>query len=320
MRHMAGNISRITVAFGLLLTLAQQPAEAYYGVTDLSYTGLDGEGGGDTLSGFAATYRQPWDTVSNRWYDYGCECYIYFESSMGVVLNLYRPDGSHFGQAGQFDMFDASFGFSGLPANPAGDWVMYSDHNVVGRTYDPGGYYCGGYLPCELIESYWWSTNDQVRTRRCGDQRDDIIAQYPARQVPWTPQCEDFTNGVPVQSYYTWEDWRSHEYPWEWAILRDYMVANNTCIIDNTSPYFPNTFSSGYRTPNKNAGTSGAAGNSRHMHGDAADIYEYSQEGWDYLRYVAKDSGACGFACVEPRSMTPVWFHHDYRGGCPAAW
>lgn len=319
--HRRLRLTALVLAFTLVLSANQ--SEAYWGISDLNYSPPDGEGGGDTLSGYSATYRHWWDVVYTRWYDYYCECYIQLESSTAVFLRLYRADGSAVGSAAAYEP-NPVFQFSGIEPDQPGDWTLMADHNGRERVWDETLFYCGGWWPCEVVSDHWATTADQARVARCGDQRDDIIAQYPGR-VPWIPGCDDFTQVVPVPSYYSFSDWRSHEFPWDWAILRDQLVANNTCVIDNTLPlgggYVVPDFSSGYRTPNKNSGTAGSAGNSMHMHGLASDIRVLSQDEWDNYRYVAKDSGACGFACVEPRVMAPSWFHQDYRPtACATGW
>jgi hypothetical protein len=292
-------------------------AAAYYGVTGLSYE-PPGEGG-DTLSGYSGTYRTPWDPVGGSWYDYTCECYIYWETWVTLVAQLRRPTNSVAGGGIDTDVFAAELFLNDYPPDEPGIWTALGDHYVTQRYWDPGGYYCGGWQPCEQISTYSWGTWAQARVARCGDERDDIIEQYPLRQVPWTPGCDDFTQAVPTDSFFGFEDWRSRDQAWSWAILREHMVANNYCVLSNFGPAAWD-LRSGYRTPNHNAGTSGSAGNSRHMHGDAADTGANLQSDWDYLRFLAKDSGACGFACVEPRDLAPTWFHQDYRGACPGGW
>jgi hypothetical protein len=300
-----------TALLVFVLTIASQNAEAFWGVSNLDYTPPNGEGGGDTLSGYSASYRHWWDVIYSRWYDYYCECYIQQESTLAVFLTLLRADGSLAGNAAAFEPYPV-FNFSGIEPDQPGDWTLFGDHNARVRIWDEGLYYCGGFWPCEVVTDFWATTADQARVARCGDQRDDIIAQYPAKSVPWTPECDDFTQSVPVQSYYDFSQWRSHEFPWDWAVLREQLVGNNTCIINNAIPlgggYVVPPFNSGYR-------------NSMHMHGLAADVSALGQEEWDAYRYIAKDSGACGFACVEPRIQAPVWFHHDYRPTtCPTGW
>ena len=78
----------------------------------------------------------------------------------------------------------------------------------------------------------------------------------------------------------------------------------------------PLIINSGYRNPAHNASIPGAATQSRHMFGDAADIASNAGT-WQALRAAGKSCGAC----VEPlRVSGPGHVHVDWRGGCPQEW
>jgi hypothetical protein len=72
----------------------------------------------------------------------------------------------------------------------------------------------------------------------------------------------------------------------------------------------------GYTTPRHNASIPGAATNSQHIYGTAADVASGSGD-WQAKRDAAKLAGAC----CEPLSISGYGHvHGDWRGTCPAGW
>lgn len=151
----------------------------------------------------------------------------------------------------------------------------------------------------------------------CGDERGNIIKEYHDQQLNLTPTCGSFTQSVPGASHYSFGQWNSGSY--SWALLEETVTSNTYCVVSNfgSTP----SFSSGYRNPVHNLAVGGAP-NSRHVHGDAVDLHTPAapdNSAYDLLRHLAKNVG-CGYACVEPRSISPAHYHGDYRGSCPTGW
>jgi hypothetical protein len=165
--------------------------------------------------------------------------------------------------------------------------------------------------------------SEQIAPARCGDQRDAVIREYRNSNPPHPlqPTCSDFTQSVPGPSQYSFGSW-NQDNDYSWAILRDSVVSNLYCIINNLGGT-PPVMTSGYRNPAAQLRINRSAPFGRHTFGDAADVDTPNAPDnalYDYLRFLAKDSGACGYACVEPRADSPRHFHVDYRGSCPPLW
>jgi hypothetical protein len=149
----------------------------------------------------------------------------------------------------------------------------------------------------------------------CGDARDSLIAEYPAYTVDFTPSCDDFSDRKSSThfSFLEMNHPEDNDYP-TWAILSDSLFSGIEAI--RTSSGQPLTINSGYRSPARNAATTGAATNSRHVHGDAADIATTSTS-WDDLQHAGKTASAC----TEPKNLSyPGHVHVDWRGPCPTGW
>ena len=150
----------------------------------------------------------------------------------------------------------------------------------------------------------------------CPGQRGALRQEYIDKGVTFVPNCGDFTQSVPTPSRYSFGQWNSGTY--SWAFLRATVTSNTECFLQESGTNPP--LSSGYRNPVRQQDFGSV--NSRHVHGDAADLDTPNAPDnalWNTLRLYAK-GGACSDACVEPRSLTPGHFHVDYRGSCPAGW
>jgi hypothetical protein len=78
----------------------------------------------------------------------------------------------------------------------------------------------------------------------------------------------------------------------------------------------PLGISRGYSTPAHNDTVAGAATNSQHIYGNAADVASGATT-WAALRQAARDGGAC----TEPLSISGSGHvHADWRGACPPGW
>src|ERR1051325_5825843 len=78
----------------------------------------------------------------------------------------------------------------------------------------------------------------------------------------------------------------------------------------------PLVINRGYTTPRHNASVNGAAKNSQHLYGTAADVASSSGD-WVDKRDAARDAGAC----TAPLSICGYrHVHGDWRKQCPAGW
>jgi len=142
----------------------------------------------------------------------------------------------------------------------------------------------------------------------CGDQRDQIIQEYKTYLPDFIPQCSDFTQGF---GYLNTGDY-------SWALVRAPLVTGLGSI---TATYGAVTVNSAYRNPVRNRNTTGSAGHSRHMYGDAVDIANSPQTltNWLALHQAAQLADANfieGQTSIYPCRCTTdtcVCLHADWR-------
>ena len=280
------------------LNMTALDASAYYGVVGLSYDEEDG-----TLSGYAGVFREPWDPSFYYWWEGACECYIYYESSVAELGRLYKPNGSLYA-AGPGQAVDYVY-IALLPFYPSegdhGVWLARGDHTVYHRYWEPYGIYCG-YSPCELTWSDSWA-NQQTATVGCGNATvDGMRREYFDRpETGFVPFCSAFSNSG-GSAHFSWSElnggWQggneaAHN-PW------GMMPANTTNQLEQTRTNFNNggiVVSSGYRCPIGNANVGGVS-NSRHMRGQAIDMYasvycgcsSWTEEQFNELREAANQT------------------------------
>jgi hypothetical protein len=203
-----------------------------------------------------------------------------------------------------------------VPGTPSYGWQIYAEDSNPDLTQ------CYDYRPpyCEYADNPADPPPDA-----CGDERDNIIAEYVNQGVGFRPFCSSFTQSVPTQSQYVFGSPRqtgtwSVDDDYHWAVLQPNVTSDISCVV--TTWGATPSMTSGYRNPNRNAALSDAV-NSRHVYGDAADLQTElspNDSTYDQLKTIAK-SGACATACVEPRNISTNHFHADYRqGGCPSNW
>jgi Peptidase M15 len=108
----------------------------------------------------------------------------------------------------------------------------------------------------------------------CGDERDNIIEEYRAGQVAWTPSCSDFSSSG-GSDHFTWSELNggfSAGNPHNpWGIIKEALTTG----LEATRARYARggiLLSSGYRCPHDNAQVGGVQ-QSIHMHGRAADMY-----------------------------------------------
>jgi hypothetical protein len=141
----------------------------------------------------------------------------------------------------------------------------------------------------EWFDAYLWTIDNgywQPYTY-CQDRAlNEIIWQYddPAAftQAGWKPACSDFSQTASTQ-YFTHSNLTGQNGS-TWGILRPSLIAaaSSGYGADAWREMYggPRTASSGYRTPYHNRSLSGSAFNSRHMYGDALDLYNSSCTGY----------------------------------------
>ena len=151
------------------------------------------------------------------------------------------------------------------------------------------------------------------RPTSCGDVRDNIIEEYRAGQVAWTPTCGDFSTSGGTANFGWSELNRSpgSGHP-PYGIVRSVLWSG----LENTRSNYNRggiVIDSGYRCPHGNALVGGAY-QSRHMWGDAADMHSqdhpWSQAEWTLLRNAANAAGA---TYIEPYADDPSHVHADWR-------
>jgi hypothetical protein len=99
----------------------------------------------------------------------------------------------------------------------------------------------------------------------CGDERDTMITEYSTHNVNLSPICTTFEN---VASRFI----AAGDSHGSWGIDRGLGVWLS--FIQEHSGLSGNArVTSGYRCPHRNASIAGAASQSRHMYGDALDLY-----------------------------------------------
>ena len=146
----------------------------------------------------------------------------------------------------------------------------------------------------------------------CGDERDQIIQEYVDFGVNFVPTCGDFTQDA-SSAHFSFAELNTGDY--SWAIIRTSLLDGLECTRSANGDV-PLIINSGYRNPAKQNRVNPGAINSRHVHGDAADIASNAST-WQPLH----DAGKSCSACVEPEGLSGAGHVHvDWRGSCPPGW
>lgn len=146
----------------------------------------------------------------------------------------------------------------------------------------------------------------------CGDVRDTIRREYVTHRVTLRPVCADFTQDAHTD-HFTFNELNIGDY--NWAILRNNLL-NGIEDVRTRNGNNPIALNSGYRNPARNARIPGAAPQSQHMYGTAADIAS-NQNTFQPLRIAGLAAGAC----CEPLAISGYGHVHvDWRGACPQGW
>ena len=150
----------------------------------------------------------------------------------------------------------------------------------------------------------------------CGDERDQMIAEYAAYGVSLSPTCSSFTQTA-HSVYFTFAELNVYNtYPW--AIIRPPLTvaASAGYGLDRWRQSYGSArnTNSVYRAPAHNAAVGGSS-NSRHMFGDAVDLRNQSgsQTEWNAMVTAAGSTGAKA-DYIEPQSISGLaHVHADWR-------
>lgn len=259
---------------------------AYGYASEIAYSTSSG-----VLAGFSQTWKDPWDwdyseyCIEYVWDDvYGFYCYLY-----QIQINYVAVDASIYSPSSAVPVFnganvDFSIANAGTALYPseAGLWATIGTHHVIADIYlmwCPYGfcvpYYSGSYL------FYLGQSSDTVYT--CAEPTVDIMRQeYVDHSVNWMPNCWHFSNSGGT-THYSWtvlngqfSNGNPHS---PWGIIQS-SLANGVEATYTTYNRGYVRMSSGYRCPHGNASIPGAASQSYHMHGRAADLYSDVDQQW----------------------------------------
>ena len=148
----------------------------------------------------------------------------------------------------------------------------------------------------------------------CRDDRDKLMDEYATYRIGMNLSCGSFTSEAHTE-HFSFAQLNSGNY--KWAVLGKNLLNGLECICKRR-PKEQVNLNSGYRNPAHNATLKGAAPDSRHVHGDAADL----ASGPRTWQSISRDGKACQ-ACVEPLRLignSASHVHVDWREKCPTSW
>ncbi len=144
------------------------------------------------------------------------------------------------------------------------------------------------------------------------DPIDTIRQQYIDMRKKRTPSRDEFISfGRSRKGFFRFEEIQSRDRA-PWAVFT---------ALDRLDEWRENyggplKVNRGFSTPRHNAKIKGAAKNSQHLYGTAADI-DSDQTDWHAKRDAAREAGAC----LEPLSISGYGHvHADWRAQCPPGW
>jgi hypothetical protein len=163
-----------------------------------------------------------------------------------------------------------------------------------------------------LTDSWGWATGVTISSSAaCGDQRDQIIAEYAALGGYLSPTCSSFTQ-TDHAAHFTFNELNVNN-PYSWAIIRFPLTASASASYGlerwrANAGGVPRYVNSAYRPPQHNQNVGGVP-NSRHIFGDAVDLRNVPRTEAEYnllknaaldadAGYVEPLSGSCGYGCV----------------------
>ena len=150
----------------------------------------------------------------------------------------------------------------------------------------------------------------------CGDERDQIIAEYATFGINLSPTCNSFTQSA-HSVFFTFAELNVNN-PYTWAIIRSPLTAPSSVGygLDKWRQSYGSArnTTSVYRAPAHNKAVNGVS-DSRHMFGDAVDLLNQSQHQseWDAMVTAAGLTGAKA-DYIEPLSISGLpHVHADWR-------
>lgn len=231
----------------------------------------------------------------------------------------YTADGYHFLQEDQYSSYCPGTGESGcwVDYDNWEWWSAWGEDDFAGFDFSlpPGGPQYSANNPVILGVTYD-EASDTVQVP-CGDDRDQIIAEYHEFGVPWIPACTNFTSSSP-NGQWSFSQLNSGDYP-DWAIiqqdLKDGLSAMDAWLAQHTNGLRVQ-LTSAYRNPQKEHDVDVGQGlryypDSRHQMGDAADMATNGGN-WQSFHDAGKESQPV--ACIEPQGESGAsHLHADWR-------
>ena len=143
------------------------------------------------------------------------------------------------------------------------------------------------------------------------NQVDSIRNQYTTYGQAIRPPCNAFTF-QPGTTNFPWPKVQSHESRhWDYAIFKTSLSSNLETLYAETTFTIDPVRNRIYSTPAKNSTIAGAAQNSQHVYGDAADIDVPDSANWQNLRN--KAYFVSPRPCSEPWTASHTHLHIDFR-------
>jgi hypothetical protein len=168
---------------------------------------------------------------------------------------------------------------------------------------------------CLMEAPFVWVQATGTILPQCDDERTNMIEEYRAGQVAWTPACSDFANSG-GSAHFSWNELNggfSNGNPHSpWGIVK----AALTTGLENTRTNYNRggiLLSSGYRCPHGNANVGGVQ-QSLHMHGRAADMFS-ADHAWTEAEFALLKQAADLTNPSESFSWSTYTDHHYH-----AAW
>jgi hypothetical protein len=178
-------------------------------------------------------------------------------------------------------------------------------------------------IACSVAGSIYYASASQAVTN-CGDERTLIIQEYRQYPADFVPACSDFTQ-TRGSVYFPFPQLNTGDY--SWALVRKPLIVPTSSMygLDNWRDVYgaSRIMNSAYRNPAHNYNLPGGPGaaNSRHMHGDAADLRNQSGgvAEWNAMvgdaysanaDFIEPSNGPCMMACTHAD-----WRYHDLPGG-----
>ena len=212
-------------------------------------------------------------------------------SNIGCTFALWDPDDN---------LWD--FNYEAWLKDGSGTSIASSSNNVYAKPAINGSVYGQGSEGTYSCDVDWYVNgvflgSGHTTFAVCADVRDNMIEEYRAGQVAWTPNCSDFANSGGT-THFGWSElngqWQTDGNPHNpWGHVR---AALTTGLEDTRTEYNRGgiRLSSGYRCPQGNS-LAGGAQQSFHVYGRAADMFSndhaWTEDEFNLLREAADGTG-----------------------------